>query len=310
MAANLSALLLDWAERGSECLSQRSAPLREQLPPDHYAKLCTSFLCLGRVLGGLPPVGGAAFPEGAPELYGAFARLVEVVLDACLCEAESRRSPSPAQRGGPSFEKVHEAYIACSLTVLDALVRHRYPVDAAAAAYSKLLGELDFNRIENAEVLVRTFSLLVAEKIPGDVGKATVRRLLDEIGARDLYDLPAELLCEVVRGCSVSSTQHVAALDAVCDAFLERSHQLPDLQTVVDLLASFRVLSYHNAAVLEMLVRHVHNNAESATAAQVSSVLESCVRFGLCLRLHVVLQGALQFNHPTLDELAREKPCP
>lgn len=109
-------------------------------------------------------------------------------------------------------------------------------------------------------------------------------QLLDTLGTRDLHDVSSDHLYDLIHGCARANMQHLGILDAVSDALVQRSHRLPDVSWVVKVLDCFRLLSYHNPSVLELLVRHVHNNAKAATPEQLATIVDCCV--GSNLRFH------------------------
>ncbi|GBE62659.1 hypothetical protein, conserved [Babesia ovata] len=275
----LQPALIHWIEDGNKCISATTEPLQKRLPPEHYAKLCTGFICLGRIVHRLTS-SESNKENGAylQQLCESHAHLLERVLHSCSDEVAAYKAQSPAQMRDPPVEEAYEPYIGFSLPVIEELMAFGYPTAAVTAAYWKVFGAIDVRCISNVETLVRTFGMLDPTKVAFDVGNSTAKKLLDVIATRDLSDLGNEQLYRIVVTCSELELQHQAALDAVGDAFLQRSHQLPDMTRVVDLLQRFRTLSYHNAALLEMLVRHVHNKG-TATPSQILSVVESCVSF-------------------------------
>ncbi|CDR96160.1 hypothetical protein, conserved [Babesia bigemina] len=304
MVKTLQPALMHWIDDGNKCVSATTGPLLERLPPEHYAKLCTGFICVGRILHRLTSSESNTDDGGVlQKLCESHAHLLERVLKFCADELTAYKAQSPAQMRDPPIEETYEPYIGCSLAVIEELIAFGYPVGDVKVAYWKVLGELDIRCIRNAETLVRTFCMLGPAKMTCEAGSITAKKLLDVIATHDLGDLSNEQLYRTVVTCSDLEWQHRGVLDAIGDAFLQRSHQLPDLTKVVDMLQRFRTLSYHNAALLEMLVRHVHNKG-TATPSQIHCVVESCVSF----RKHRynVPQRALHFNHPTLESFVQQ----
>ncbi|ORM42039.1 uncharacterized protein BXIN_0910 [Babesia sp. Xinjiang] len=276
MVRTMAPSLLHWIDEGITSLSNASGTLTERLPPDAYAKMCTVFVCLSNAMERSARCDTTDGLQEKQSLNVTYAHLAELILQMCISDCATYRSLPADSRHNQPFEVAYEAYIACSLSVLMVLLGHGFSAASAISSYFKLIEMLDFTQIKNVEILVQTFNMMSTEKNICEITETISNRLLDEIGTRELHDLPNDQLYSFLRGCSSVPIQHLDALEAVSDALIQRSHQLPDLPKVIEMLEYFTKLSYHNSALLEMFVRHVQNNAESATRAQLSSMLESC----------------------------------
>ncbi|GFE52667.1 phosphoribosylformylglycinamidine synthase, putative [Babesia ovis] len=289
MVQNLSPSLFHWVDQGTANLADGSKSLLVSLPPEHYAKLCTAFVCLGNIIKRCPANVPGEHKEH--DINQRFSHFVELVTKACLND-HSSYNMQQSDYENTTFEMAYEVYIGSSLNVLLSLVDHGYDATSAIASYITLIDKLDLQNFQNVDILVQTYIMLTErdyDMTTGNIGP----RLLGEIGRRDLSELTNDQLYRFLCGCSDASIQHLAVLDAIGDAFLQRSHHLPDIPRTIEILEFFTKLSYHNAPVLEMFVRHVQNNMESATPAHISSMLQSC--------------RSLQFDNPVLEAFNRDK---
>lgn len=293
-ALTLLPSLSHWVDEALNVFRSDSYMLLDVLPVDHYAKLCTAFLCLdnifGRCLSGDSNQEVQVESRRIAELYS---RLASNVLEACLREAVERERLPSCVTPHTSFEEAYEAHISFSINVLMAINGKGFVVDNAIQLYWDLLKRLDLTRIRSLEMLVKSFGMLCDGKLPNNGAVSMAEQLLDTLGTRDLHDVSSDHLYDLIHGCARANMQHLGILDAVSDALVQRSHRLPDVSWVVKVLDCFRLLSYHNPSVLELLVRHVHNNAKAATPEQLATIVDCC--------------RVLKYSHTNLEALVKDE---
>eukprot|EP00371_Babesia_bovis_P000051 XP_001608698.1 hypothetical protein [Babesia bovis T2Bo] len=292
MAHKLSQYLLDWVDGSSTKLE--SGTLVTTLPPDDYAKLCTAFVCLHDVIGRCKAANeDTSDPEPSTmqmedtsldrvssdshDIYTIFNNFVTSVLKSCRIDT---------QDNGTSYL---ELYIGPSIDVITVLMQHGNDVTLPLEYFNRLMESLDISTIRGAALLTQAFSILMSQVKPApgysivaggfnpETGIDTQKLILDEIGTRDLGTLTTDQLISFLSTCSRNSIQHLRALDALADAFLQRSHNLPPVPQTVEVLSHLAAISYHNGPLLELFVRHVQNNLDTATPEQLNTVIQCCV---------------------------------
>lgn len=269
--------IIHWADEARSKLKDHSACLENAVPPNHYIRLCTAMLSIQNVLQKPNAMGNVE--TVAPEvqrMYEAFIDLIYQTLHACVKEHEERANLPPTLKSDAPFEVSHSAYITGSFRVLSAFIKLGIPADDAITTYWSLFQKLEAHKIKSVDLLVSTLVMLCDGKLPSDTGASIVSKLLNEISKRDLDALLNEDIYRVLNACSKASIQHAGLLGAVSDAIAQRSHCLSGITWTVNVLQCLKSLSYHNAAVFEILVRHVNNNIKAATPQQIREVSDCC----------------------------------